>query len=128
MAALGVHSATVDVPDPQYVKTRDGAYIAYQVVGDGPVDIAWQFGHLGDIDLVWSLPWESTWFAAGWPIPGRRRASRGAGEAAQRRAAAPALRHQQLGGSSRSAAKASSAERTPGGVLPDHPRILAVSL
>jgi class 3 adenylate cyclase len=52
----------MEIPDPCYVKTEDGAYIAYQVVGDGPVDIAWQFGHLGDIDLVWGLPWESTWF------------------------------------------------------------------
>ena len=46
----------MEIPDPRYVKTEDGAYIAYQVVGDGPVDIAWQFGHLGDIDLVWGLP------------------------------------------------------------------------
>ena len=52
----------MEIPEPQYVKTEDGAYIAYQVVGDGPVDIAWQFGHMGDIDLVWGLPWESTWF------------------------------------------------------------------
>ena len=33
----------MEVPDPRYVKTEDGAYIAYQVVGDGPVDFAWQF-------------------------------------------------------------------------------------
>jgi class 3 adenylate cyclase len=52
----------MEIPDSRYVKTEDGAYIAYQVVGDGPVDIAWQLGHLGDIDLVWGLPWESTWF------------------------------------------------------------------
>ena len=52
----------MEIPDPCYVKTEDGAYIAYQVVGDGPVDIAWQFGHLGNIDLAWGLPWESTWF------------------------------------------------------------------
>ena len=52
----------MEIPEPQYVKTEDGAYIAYQVVGDGLVDIAWQFGDMGDIDLVWGLPWESTWF------------------------------------------------------------------
>lgn len=41
----GVDSASaVDLSEPQFAKTKDGAYIAYQVVGDGPVDVAWQFG------------------------------------------------------------------------------------
>ena len=26
----------MEIPDPQYARTRDGAYIAFQVVGDGP--------------------------------------------------------------------------------------------
>ena len=52
----GVDSASVDVPDPRYVKTEDGAYIAYQVVGDGPVDIAWQFDFYGNIDCWWDGP------------------------------------------------------------------------
>ena len=34
----------MEIPDPQYLKTQDGVYIAYQVMGDGPVDIAWQLG------------------------------------------------------------------------------------
>jgi hypothetical protein len=32
----------VEIPDPQYLETHDGAYIAYQTVGEGPIDIAWQ--------------------------------------------------------------------------------------
>ena len=43
----------MEVPDPRYVKTEDGAYIAYQVVGDGPVDFAWQFDFWGNIDVQW---------------------------------------------------------------------------
>jgi hypothetical protein len=40
-------------PETQYAKTPDGVYIAYQVTGEGPVDVAWQFDWLGNVDLVW---------------------------------------------------------------------------
>jgi class 3 adenylate cyclase len=50
------------VPDPQYVKARDGAYIAYQVVGDGPVDIAWQVGDGTNLDVWWEFDWMRDWF------------------------------------------------------------------
>ena len=43
----------VDAPDTRYARTPDGVYLAYQTVGDGPIDIAWQFDTLGDVDLVW---------------------------------------------------------------------------
>jgi class 3 adenylate cyclase len=52
----------VEVPEPRYVKAEDGAYIAYQVVGDGSVDIAWQFDFTGDLDAVWESPWQAVWF------------------------------------------------------------------
>ena len=29
----------MEIPDPQYLETHDGAYIAYQAVGEGPIDI-----------------------------------------------------------------------------------------
>jgi class 3 adenylate cyclase/pimeloyl-ACP methyl ester carboxylesterase len=45
------------IPETQYAKTPDGAYIAYQVTGEGPVDVAWQFDWLGNVDLVWEAPW-----------------------------------------------------------------------
>ena len=51
-----------DVPDPRYLKTVDGAYIAYQVVGEGPVDIAWQFDFWGNIDVQWENPVDRYWF------------------------------------------------------------------
>jgi hypothetical protein len=40
----------MEIPDPQYVRTSDGAYIAYQVVGDGPVDIALQLDFGTNLD------------------------------------------------------------------------------
>jgi class 3 adenylate cyclase len=45
----------VEVRDTRYVKTADDVYIAYQVVGDGPIDLAWQLDIYGNIDLVWEL-------------------------------------------------------------------------
>jgi class 3 adenylate cyclase/pimeloyl-ACP methyl ester carboxylesterase len=52
----------MDIPDPRYVKTDDGTYIAYQVVGDGPVDIAWQFDFGGNLDVWWDSAWDRAWF------------------------------------------------------------------
>jgi class 3 adenylate cyclase len=50
------------VPDPRYLKTQDGVYIAYHVVGDGPVDIAWQLGDGTNLDVWWEFAWMRGWF------------------------------------------------------------------
>jgi pimeloyl-ACP methyl ester carboxylesterase len=50
------------VPDPRYVRAEDGAYIAYQVMGDGPVDIAWLFDFGGNLDVWWEFDWMRGWF------------------------------------------------------------------
>ena len=47
----------MEVPDPRYVRAADGAYIAYQVVGDGAVDVAWQVDAGGCLDVWWELGW-----------------------------------------------------------------------
>ncbi len=52
----------VKIPDPRYVRTDDGTYLAYQVVGDGPVDIAWQLDH--NMDCVWESPYTRAWLGA----------------------------------------------------------------
>src|SRR5689334_12050649 len=52
----------VDVPVPQYARAADGAFIAYQVVGDGPVDMAWQFDFGWNLDAWWEWPWIAEWF------------------------------------------------------------------
>ena len=43
----------MDVPETRYATTPDGVYLAYQIVGEGPVDVAWQFDFVGNVDLVW---------------------------------------------------------------------------
>jgi len=50
------------IPDTRYATTPDGVYIAYQVTGEGPVDIAWQNDFLADIDVMWETPVFGAWF------------------------------------------------------------------
>ena len=45
----------MDVPDVQYTRSGDVA-IAYQVVGDGPVDVVWFRGMAGDLLSSWDQP------------------------------------------------------------------------
>jgi class 3 adenylate cyclase len=46
----------IDPPETQYVKATDGAYVAYQVVGDGPVDLLFvPFGG-SHVELAWEMP------------------------------------------------------------------------
>ncbi|MGA9161230.1 MAG: adenylate/guanylate cyclase domain-containing protein [Actinomycetota bacterium] len=44
------------IPETRYAKTSDGVYIAYQVVGQGPVDVAWQPDFIGNVDVMWEDP------------------------------------------------------------------------
>jgi class 3 adenylate cyclase len=39
-----------------YARPEDGAYIAYRVDGDGPIDIVWQPERPGQIDMEWQQP------------------------------------------------------------------------
>ena len=52
----------MEIPEPRYLTTHDGVYIAYQVVGDGPIDIAWQFDFGGNLDVWWEFAWMRDWF------------------------------------------------------------------
>jgi class 3 adenylate cyclase len=45
----------MEIHDTRYARTPDGAYIAYQVVGDGPIDLVWQLDVFGNVDLVWEM-------------------------------------------------------------------------
>jgi class 3 adenylate cyclase/pimeloyl-ACP methyl ester carboxylesterase len=54
----------MDIPDPRYIRTGDGTYLAYQVIGEGPLDIAWQFDFFGNVDLVWQRPTVNGWLRA----------------------------------------------------------------
>src|SRR4029079_11762243 len=52
----------VDAPRKKYAKAPDGVYIAYQTVGDGPIDIVWQFDWLGNVDTIWEAGRSARWF------------------------------------------------------------------
>src|ERR671925_2360527 len=45
----------MEIPDVQYARSGDVA-IAYQVVGDGPVDLVWSRGMAGDLLSSWDQP------------------------------------------------------------------------
>jgi class 3 adenylate cyclase len=52
----------MEAPQTKYAKTPDGVYIAYQTVGDGPLDIVWQFDWLGNVDTIWEYRPYAEWF------------------------------------------------------------------
>jgi pimeloyl-ACP methyl ester carboxylesterase len=45
----------VDIPEIRYAKSGD-VHIAYQVVGDGPIDLVFAPGFVSNIELGWSVP------------------------------------------------------------------------
>ncbi len=46
----------MDIPETRYAKTADGVHIAYQVLGEGPIDLVFAFGWVSNIDGIWSVP------------------------------------------------------------------------
>jgi class 3 adenylate cyclase len=50
------------IPEPRYVKAEDGAYIAYQLVGEGAVDISLQHAWLGGLELMWEDPYTAAFY------------------------------------------------------------------
>jgi class 3 adenylate cyclase len=49
-------------PETRYAETSDGIYIAYQVAGEGPVDVAWQSDYVNNVDVIWETPVFGTLF------------------------------------------------------------------
>jgi class 3 adenylate cyclase/pimeloyl-ACP methyl ester carboxylesterase len=52
----------VDIADTRYAITPDGVYIAYQVLGDGPIDVVSQSDWPGNIDVEREHPLSKIWF------------------------------------------------------------------
>ncbi len=52
----------MEIPEVHYAKTPDGIYLAYQTVGDGPVDLVWQLDIFGNVDIIWGTAL-GRWFA-----------------------------------------------------------------
>ncbi|MFI5101473.1 MAG: adenylate/guanylate cyclase domain-containing protein [Actinomycetes bacterium] len=47
----------VEIPRTRYAETADGVHVAYQVVGDGPVDVvAILSSFMSNVELVWEWP------------------------------------------------------------------------
>jgi class 3 adenylate cyclase len=44
----------MDVPDTRYAVTPEGVYLAYQAVGEGPIDVVWQCDPIyGNVEDMW---------------------------------------------------------------------------
>jgi pimeloyl-ACP methyl ester carboxylesterase len=43
-------------PETRYAKTADGVHVAYQVVGDGPVDMVFVMGWVTNVEAMWDEP------------------------------------------------------------------------
>jgi pimeloyl-ACP methyl ester carboxylesterase len=46
----------MDTPETRYAKTADGVHIAYQVFGEGPIDLVYVSGWISNVDLNWTYP------------------------------------------------------------------------
>jgi len=46
----------VDIPATRYAKTSDGVHIAYQVVGESPIDLVFVLGWVTHIERMWDEP------------------------------------------------------------------------
>ena len=44
------------VPDIHYARSADGVHIAYQVVGDGPIDVLVNAPAYSNLELLWTIP------------------------------------------------------------------------
>jgi len=44
------------IPPTRYAVTEDGVHIAYQTVGDGPVDIVFVHSFVSHVEIFWELP------------------------------------------------------------------------
>jgi pimeloyl-ACP methyl ester carboxylesterase len=55
----------MEIRDTRYARAPDGAYIAFQTTGDDPIDLAWQFDWLGNVDLIWEAPSLGKFFRQG---------------------------------------------------------------
>ena len=44
------------IPETHYAKAPDGTSIAYQVIGDGPVDLVYASGIWSNVELMWEDP------------------------------------------------------------------------
>jgi class 3 adenylate cyclase/pimeloyl-ACP methyl ester carboxylesterase len=52
----GRYDQPVAARETGYAQTEDGVYLAYQLIGDGPIDVLYQPDWPGNIDMEWEWP------------------------------------------------------------------------
>jgi class 3 adenylate cyclase len=62
MPRVQAHAAPVDVPETRYTKFGD-SYIAYQVLGEGPIDFLLVQGFASHVDCLWEYPPAEPYFS-----------------------------------------------------------------
>ena len=55
MAALRGYNLDMQMPETQYAQSGE-VNIAYQVIGDGPIDLVYMPGFISHVELSWGLP------------------------------------------------------------------------
>jgi len=56
LASLPGGELTVQIPETRYAAAADGVQVAYQVFGDGPVDLVWVPGFVSNVEYAWRYP------------------------------------------------------------------------
>ena len=46
----------MEIPETRYAKTSDGVHIAYQVLGNGPIDFVYVGPWVTHLEYRWELP------------------------------------------------------------------------
>ena len=57
---LAQHDARERIPETRYARSGDVS-IAYQVFGEGPVDLVWVPGYVSNVEYVWQYPPTAKW-------------------------------------------------------------------
>ena len=50
------------MPETHYAKTADGLHIAYQVTGQGPLDVLFNVGLLSHVEATWDIPGKAQFY------------------------------------------------------------------
>ena len=51
----------MEIPETRYTKTEDGVHIAYQVMGEGPIDFVYAAPWVTHLEYRWELPEYATY-------------------------------------------------------------------
>lgn len=55
------HTSRVQPPPTRFATAPDGVHLAYQVVGEGPVDLLYMWNTWSNVDVMWEWPSQRHW-------------------------------------------------------------------